>query len=1019
MKTNFYDIESLDNVFSLCNYKDDEDIIDVYYLVDDPILISSPTLEKDLTEAVYKANHNFRGKLILHNLYYPTANDHLAETFGLSDASYINNPNNKSIYPSKFRITCDTDLDYDEDKHPYYMGYNSYNYDTTMLTMYLHEVYQVNNNTVHFVPTNARLMRDYNDDLFLPEFKDSMPTRLLVTRDIRTNSWTPKDYTDIRFRIRKNMLMSGRHIDVARLNEKQQRVGLKRLLGMLGHQILESSKLKPGATHINTPQEFYDLIAYNVSDVVNLKSLLHHKAYWSKLTIKRRLLKTYPELVYDRIPGQYKPDIRPEAVRKDRLTADSSSAQLATKALCPYDHLKDIPTVSFMYPSERKAKELGIPRVNVLEETKKFFYTNFPQPELRAQFDKIYNYYKSIEGKNFNDSKFYYQDYGKDPNYQEPLTLSKIPKDDNCICYFDAQGKATSCFATLSTGGVHGAEYNLLLFLDDLAKYDKAMADLDYVKTAYPDPIDCKKAKLITLPDGREEKATKFLMSGATNKKAFYKKTLMKQPILFIKLDDGSTKLNSRYTYTSADLTNHEDFTSYYPNLLRMLDAFYNIGLGYDRYAEIFDDKQRYGKLMKDPSLTQKEIDDYDALRNGTKLILNSASGAADAKFESSIRVNNQIISMRIIGQLFTYRIAQAQTIHGARITSTNTDGLYSVLEATLNNQILEKESSDINVEIEPEPIYLITKDTNNRLEVNAENGEILKANGGSLACRKAPDPEKSLAHPAIIDWALSEYLLVSAFNYKGLSIDKDFDETIGMNILKSAKDKFEPAHLLQMYQNVIASSIGTINHIFATTHEKPDNPIIMQHYNRVFIMKDNTPDTVHLYAANARKVTPAQIKKRKENQERIIQHDEFAKTILSAYGVKMSDYGTDKEATIKKVTGIENTWFMFIENKSLYALTDDEIWNIYNNLDLDKYLILLKNAYEENWRNHVPQLTETAESLDENTKTSNTETVPEISETECFLDKSVSDLLAEGYNIQITDKNGNPITVQTETPAP
>ena len=41
---------------------------------------------------------------------------------------------------------------------------------------------------------------------------------------------------------------------------------------------------------------------------------------------------------------------------------------------------------------------------------------------------------------------------------------------------------------------------------------------------------------------------------------------------------NGSFSLDARYTYTSFDLTNHEDFTSYYPNMLRMMDAFFNEG---------------------------------------------------------------------------------------------------------------------------------------------------------------------------------------------------------------------------------------------------------------------------------------------------------------------------------------------------------------------------------------------------------------------------------------------------------
>ena len=118
--------------------------------------------------------------------------------------------------------------------------------------------------------------------------------------------------------------------------------------------------------------------------------------------------------------------------------------------------------------------------------------------------------------------------------------------------------------------------------------------------------------------------------------------------------------------------------------------AFYNEGLGYDRYGEVYENKNKYSKLMKDKSLSQDERDLYALMRNGTKLILNSASGAADANFESAIRMNNQIISMRIIGQLFSWRIGQAQTLEGGKATSTNTDGLYVALEEELNNRILK-----------------------------------------------------------------------------------------------------------------------------------------------------------------------------------------------------------------------------------------------------------------------------------------------------------------------------------------
>lgn len=305
--------------------------------------------------------------------------------------------------------------------------------------------------------------------------------------------------------------------------------------------------------------------------------------------------------------------------------------------------------------------------------------------------------------------------------------------------------------------------------------------------------------------------------------------------------------------------------------------------------------------------------------------------------------------------QLFSWRIGQALAYAGARIVSTNTDGLYSVLESELNNKILAHEAESINVQIDPEPMYLISKDTNNRIEMDPETGNVVGASGGSLACRKGPSVTKSLTHPAAIDWALTEYLIVAALHYKNLSLSSDFDDTTGMNILQSMSAKFDKVHLLRMFQNVIASSIGSINYVFGTTDDKPGQPIVLQHYNRVFIMKDGTPDTMHLHAANARVITAAQQKKRSKDNERAQQHDPVAVQVLSANGVTLSSLPSNKEAVVKKVTNIEDTWYMYVCNADLHYLSDDQMNFILNNLDYDKYLTLLRDGYENNWRNHMP----------------------------------------------------------------
>lgn len=1031
MKSYFYDIESLTNVFTLANYRDHDDVIELYYLCDDPSLIPED-FERLATARIHLRNKNFRGKVEYYDLHEAESNYRLARTFGLSDARYANNPNQKSSYSPEFRLVCDTDPEYNEDEHPYLFGYNSYNYDTTMYVLYIYDAIDERDGSFHC--QTAKHMRQLNDELFSSHFNGpckSMADRLRCTYKDPAKPFLgyEQDYKLPTVAIRKNMLMSGRHLDVARLNEKQSKVGLKRLLGTIGYQILESDKLRPGQDTIETVDQLLDLMAYNVSDVVNLKKLFLHKMYQSSFSLKKQLLKTYPELVYSEKDDTYKPDISQYSVRTDRLTIDSSSAQFATKSLCPYGHLQDYDTVSFMYPSEAKSKALGIPRVNVLDEARKFFHNNFQQPELRKRFDEIYNYYKAIEGKNFNESKNYLIDHNIDvdsspnpidllPPELKPAKFADIPAPNTCMFYYNADGTPSTCFVNFSTGGIHGAEYNQALYNYDMQKWqekvDKWQETVDLieeVKKIYPNPCDLKINKGIVI-NGVKYTPSTFLKPKATATVAYYKEWPAEPtpPALFKESKSQATgavtyTLNSRYAYTSAAMTNHEDFTSYYPNMLRMMDAFFNPGLGYDRYGEIFDDKTRYGILMKDKSLEQVERDLYAVMREGTKLILNSASGAGDATFESNVRMNNKIISMRIIGQLFTWRIGQAQTIEGAKMISTNTDGLYSVLEETRNAEILEREAASIHVEIEPEPIFLISKDSNNRAEINVKDNQLADvagASGGTLACRKGPNPAKSLAHPAIIDWALTEYLTIASIGYKDLSLEKPFDDAIGMSIIKSARQIFnDDVQTLLMFQNIIASSPGSQRFIFATSDDDNNETAIpLQHYNRCFIVKDKTPGSYHLKAAVAKVITDSMQKKRNKNNERAQQHDPIAAQILAINNIKTTELPLNKEATVVKITGVEESWYIDINNNDLYCLEQSEIDAILDSLDYEKYLTLLHDSFENNWRNMTPEWEEkeAAEKAAAKNKTNNLfdDDVPVETPAETTVDTQVTETVAE-----------------------
>lgn len=1012
----FYDIESLSNVFTLAVFKDAEDPKDmeirIYYLIDTPELTANSGWQARAKDRILERNRNYTGlkdHIHLLNLQLDMPKKELAETFGCSTARYINNPDITCPYTSKmpsFRIVCDTDQEYiaSPDAYPYLMGYNSYNYDTTMLAKFFELAFTTTKKTedetglhvedvFEYSQVTALQMRNFNNQLFEPQWKNKMPSLLAEYEnpedpDARFRPSRP-NYTTNAWMIRKNMLMSGRHLDVARLNEKQQHVGLKRLLGMLGYQILESDKLDTGMDTVENEDQLLDLIAYNVSDIINLKNLFYHPQYQGQFELKKGLLQTYPELIYAARGGYYKnsnvpvkdrtkpqvsatdprdpdyvPNIGPQYVRSDRLTIDSSSAQFSTKALCPYGYLTDIPAVSFLYPHPDQAKLMNIQPVNVLDKAKEFFEEKYKgQPELLAKFQKIYDYYHNIEGRNFNESDHYNQDY-QNKNKIDADNLTVVGSNaDTCITYYDHDGNPTSCFVLFSTGGIHGAEYNKRLYEADKEQWEADMRDLEEAKAYFNgDPVEMRKAKTITMSDGRVLEYKVFLKNGLPIAKSQWKDLDAKKPELFKPDKKGNMCLNKRYVFTSAIAANHEDFTSYYPNLLRRMQAFHNKGLGSDRYAEIFEQKQTFGKLMKDKSLPEEERNHYRVMREGTKLILNSASGAADATFENNIRMNNRIISMRIIGQLFSWRIGQAQSYEGATVPSTNTDGLYSVMEASRNNVILANEAADIGVEIEPEPLFLISKDSNNRIEYDEESQSIISASGGTTGCRKGPNPSKSLAHPAIIDWALTEYLIKVAHGVNGLTMDSPFDPQLGMEILKEYLAKPDTLQTLLMYQNIIASSASSINYIYGLRANDPE-PVILQNYNRMFIMKNETPETMHLYSAVARLVTPAMRKKREKDKQRPVSvPEEAALKVLIANGeqangapLSITNNYPDRDIVTKKVTGIDAEWNILIENHDLHIMTDAERAAIIDNLDLDKYLQMVNDAYTRNWMNHVP----------------------------------------------------------------
>lgn len=1079
----YYDIETLRNVFTLCTFTPRTNAVEVFFLVDpddadDPqaptergslhaelrAALADGTFVPRAAERIIEANPAYEklpgtGRpMTFWDLSTWEANLRLAEVFGLSDADMVNDPRAVSAYPARLRPVCDTDPGYDPiQQHAYLAGYNSENYDTTMLALVLMEAFAHSAISkdrglpehAGFAPAAAWRLREHNDQLFSDEHRKYMPRYLVDGAVADGMRWR-----SVPHRIRQSMMNSGRHIDVAQFNESQKHVALKRLLGGLGRQIMESDKLGSHNARITTLEELCELLAYNVSDVVGLHWLLQHPIYSSGFDLKKGLLDEYPETIYDRQRDAYAPDQRPFRIRRGRLKPDSTSAKFVATILSPYGDLKDLEAVSFLYPSERVAKERGIQRVNVLEESRKFFHESIQDEAARAAFEEVYQYYRSIEGKNFNESEEYQKDWG---TRLPAMVLKEIPKRPNNLPYYRSDGTPSTCFATFSTGGIHGAEADWDGWREDQRVHASHAAQLELARASYPDARDfvaeakrqhnelalpdgssvdkrlvllgSEPAKVkyrkpkkddddqqeqlaraqaqvpepsellarqrpkeqelfVVLPDGQVLEGKTVLASATAAGAAYREAPAKKAEALFKANPDGSTKLQPKYVHTSAGLVIHEDFTSYYPNMLRNMSAFYNAELGTDRYAKILEDKDRYQVLKKQAAARGDlvEATRYDVLRNGTKLILNSASGAGDTQHKTPIRVNNQIISMRIIGQLFSWRIGQAQTQAGARIVSTNTDGLYSVLDEETNNRVLAEQQALINVEIEPEPLIIISKDSNNRLEleppedpaVPVHKAEIKSASGGSLACHEEPQPTKSLAHPAVIDWALARYLRYVAGEYTPdwrdtpVQLDEPLDRRLGRQLLMEAARDNPPLLAARLFQNVIAASNGMITFPFAADpvdRRDPDaDPSVitgaraLQHYNRVFFVHDGKRGAVSLRNAGAYVVNAAQKLKRSRDGLNSIETDKVAKGILEHEGWSRDAVDArlngrkqlpqDQDVAVRRIPSIDPSWSALIENGDFCQMPEEQILELLGCLDIDVYLSMLTTSFEKNWMN-------------------------------------------------------------------
>lgn len=1066
----FYDVESLSNVFTVAWWMPHKDVnaIILSYLDDDNIITGDHDLEY-IRQYIYNIYPDLKARgvhIVFENIKYTGRINEFADKqngrfaklgmqsfakrLGLAcQNTFVNatvqQRHNSKQYPALYYPVKDTDPDYNPDAHGFRFGYNSTNYDVTILAQmltaiedddytkeYAEQIVRYKDDTVGGTEMiTAQRLRNFNDELFEPKWKGQMSMRLANhpgDGEIKHFGDFQGNFKHAAWTLRKAWLLTGRYIDVSRLNEKLQKVGLKRLLGMLGLQIMESDKLSNN-THINNLEEMADLLAYNISDVVNLQLLFEHEVYQNAFNVRGSLLETFPQTVYDQKKGfNIKNDNGAREaqvdtgnytnIRRNRLARDSTSAKFVEYAIAPYAPIKDIETVSFMYPSEQEAKKMGVTPTNVLEDTKNFFestVTNDPNNQAHRDFMQVYDFYKNIEGRNFNASDTYeghysiVDDLGAEglPHHLIPQArdyVNKLMQKFNTNLFYhykDADGniQRSSCLANFSIGGIHGAEVNVSLLKYDVTKYKQERDVNEYIQSQYSDaleaingPTNIEYPEHLAVPERLQNKIKDdgtvkirdFMKSGSTKKEATWRDVapvqLFKQKKT--KGKDGGWQVNDRYAYVSVGPSHHEDFASYYPLLLSRLSAFinpsyhgyYEDGAPADPYYEMFETRIAKKKESKDMSLTPAQRHAAHIEQDLRKLLINAASGAGDATFDNNIRVNNAVISMRIIGQLFAWRIGQAQTMAGARVPSTNTDGLYTMdISAEDNDRILEEISKDMYIEIEPERLdRFVSKDSNNRLEY--ADGKIEAASGGTLTSWGGPEPTQSLDHAAIIDHILARYLADERLDDPSVvEFDTEYAKSMFHDFLRENIQSGTPQNALRFFQWIVSSSTGTHRYNYAKITNKHTGEVTiknLQLYNRIFLVKnDNSNIRQEMYLATRRAIkAPVWTKRHKEYdagdrfKKDLWEHNPESLEILKANGLDVLAHNNDPssehykdEATVQKIRSMPAEQHIEIYNKSIVDLTDEQAIKMLQVLDIDAYVQILSQAFKSWYNVPVP----------------------------------------------------------------
>lgn len=911
----FWDIECYDNLFCV-GFLDDNEHLDMFYLCEEP---------DSVEQACKDSGYDYTCYNLLDN--------------GQKLRDFMENPvpsNGEATLLSTFLGTANKVV---KPKEDWYFAYNSINYDIPMID------YVQKSMVSGRVRVSTEALRKYSNTL--------------VKATGSVMNVTP-------------YLRYGNHVDVAFLNETKieggrPTVGLKTLVGILGGSIIESESNKSGHS-----KNIYKDILYNINDIAELKHTVFPGFLATKFRVRKNLLEKYPHL------------------KNCGVTVNSTSAKFVEYIIAPDKQIEDTPTVTYQYPAKHIAKKLGVPQTDILEDTwgwymeRVYWQVHSINPiaanRHMAKFQSIYQYYDFFRGDNWNESTSHI--FTHRIPAKEKLERKRADRTYGTILPFiDKYGNESPSYVKFSIGGIHGAEINQKQLDRDRAKIKELKEKYGYIskipKKAVTKPLlNLIVAQSRTSYNGYPVRCSHEIPYFFTHTEPVdeilnpedFSPYMVKRVKAIPGLNDENGNplvfqedLLDRYKYTSSGPSVHQDFVSYYPILMCNLGTFYD-GKGNDPYSDVKDARVAIKAGLKKLEYGTQEWNDTNDEQEGYKLVLNSASGILDGSHDTNLRANNKAIAMRSIGQMFTFRIGMALALEGATIPSSNTDGIYAMnIHIDLNRKIVEKELANMYIGIDPEDLFLVSKDANNRMEIT--DGKVTSARGGTLTSWKGARVDNALSHPALVDRILTDYL-------QEADLMKPVDLDIIRKNLHAYLEKEDRRKFVYMSSWIMRSTSGSI---FVGSDDEVHKGTI-----RVWLSQKGI--TLTRYNTRAQKCGQTTDEYAKQmfpqsyfGKPEIVEYlsslgaleDTFPKAIMVEQYLQirkdcLGETGTwpDKNVSVPlisdtKITGLSDTARLYINNECINDMSEEEINVIYENIELEEYVALIAD-FASTWHNSL-----------------------------------------------------------------